>query len=409
MAHPAESAFVGAIIGLVAALVAFPTRVGRLLAPAGVAVVDGIRWVGEAFPYWAFILTVFLGTMVVAVVVAYEFARVGYAAVRRAGPRTKRVVRFVTPNTPIGKTAFAFCLTILFLIGSVWALPYVIGDLGAVSDAGNFTDGDDPKEVLEEANDRINALLSGDAATHGSGVDTALENERAYDRPRPDSDGDRLKDSWERAGETPAGVALPNADPDHKDIYLQINYATYTRPLSKTEKRQLRRVWAEMPVENPDGSTGITLHIDETRPYGGPLGTTAVYGGAGNTTRFYTREYLGDRRCRYHQIVVGKVEHPTTAGRASVPGFAGYVQSDRIAAYRQARSDDDPRQVSSRVHVITHELLHNVVGPVDGGSHTSDGWLAPTASPDETFLSDAATRELNDGLAGSAYYQETLC
>ncbi|AQL43743.1 hypothetical protein BV210_13970 [Halorientalis sp. IM1011] len=414
MAHPAESAFVGAIIGLVTALVLFPTRVGRLLAPAGGAVVDGLRWASESFPYWAFILTVFLGTMIVTVFVAYEFARVGYAAVRRAGPRTRRVVGFVTPNTPIGKAAFAFCFTILFLIGSVWALPYVIGDIGAnspISDSSDLSNSSNPQEALEDANERLDDVLDGDAATHGDGADGARTAEREYDRPRPDGDGDRLKDSWERAGETPAGVELPNADPDRMDIYLQINYATYTRPLSQQEIAQLKRVFAEMPVENPDGSTGITLHIDDEGPYGGALGSEAVYDGTGDdeTTRFYTAGHLGDRRCRYHQIVVGQVDHPTLAGRASAPGFAGYVQSKQNDAYQQARSSDDPRQVSSRVHVITHELLHNVVGEVDGSTHTSEGWLAPSATPDDAFLSDAAASELNGGLAGSGYYQEKLC
>jgi hypothetical protein len=357
---------------------------------------------------------VFLGTLIVTVLIAYEFARVGYAAVKRASPRTRRVVGFVTPNTPIGKAAFAFCLTILFLGGSIWTLPYVIGDIGAnspITDSAGLSNASNPQEVLDRTDDRLDDVLDGDVATHGEGVDGARTAEREYDRPRPDSDGDRLKDSWERAGETPDGVELPNADPDRKDLYLQINYASYTRPLSETEIRSLKRVWAEMPVENPDGSTGITLHIDDERPAGGALGAEAVYDGSGDeeTTQFYTDRYLGDRRCRYHQIVVGQVEHPTLAGRASAPGYSGYVDSDRSDAYRKARSSDDPRQVSSRVHVITHELLHNVVGEVDGSTHTDDGWLAPSATPDDAFLSDAAASELNDGLAGSGYYQANHC
>lgn len=406
MAHPAESAFVGAIIGLVTALAAFPTRVGRLLAPAGGVLVDGLRWASEALPYWAFILTIFLGTAIVAVIVAYEFARVGYAAVRRAGPRTKRLIQFVTPNTPIGKAAFAFCFTILFLIGSVWALPYVIGDLGensAVSNAGNFTNGDDPRSALENANDRMNDVLSGDVATRG-GAEGAGDDERAYDRPRPDGDGDRLADSWERRGRTPSGADLPNADPDRMDLYVQFDYGSYTHPLSQRERQALERVWAEMPVENPDGSTGITLHIDDERDdgYGGAIGSEVSVSGerVEDVHQYYTAQNLGPRRCRYHQVVVGEVRGGSQAGFASAPGFGGVID-DKRRAY--------DGEIPFRVHVITHELLHNVVGEVDGSTHTSEGWLSPTVDADEAFLSDAARAELNDGLAGSAYYQQNLC
>lgn len=406
MVHPAESAFVGAIVGLVTALVAFPTRVGRLFAPAGEVVVDGIRWASEALPYWAFIVTVFLGTMFVTVFVAYEFAKVGYAAVRRAGPRTKRIVRFVSPNTPIGKAAFAFCFTVLFLIGSVGALPYVIGDLGessAVSNAGNFTDGNDPQTALEDASERMDDVLSGDVATQG-GVEGASDDERAYDQPQPDSDGDRLEDSWERRERTPGGAELPNADPGRMDLYVQFDYGSYTHPLSNREKQALKQVWAEMPVENPDGSTGITLHIDDGRDdgYGGAIGSEVSVSGerVEGVQQYYTAQNLGPRRCQYHQVVVGEVRGGSQVGFASAPGFGSVVDDER-----QAYNGDVP----FRVHVITHELLHNVVGEVDGGTHTSEGWLSPTVDADEAFLSDAAGRELNDGLAGSASYQDNLC
>ena len=392
MAHPAESAFVGAIIGLVTALVAFPTRVGRLLAPAGGVVVDGIRWASETLPYWAFILTVFLGTMIVAVVVAYEFARVGYAAVRRAGPRTKRIVRFVTPNTPIGKAAFAFCFTILFLIGSVWALPYVIGDIGAnspITDSSDLSNTSDPKSTAEDVAGHYGQLLADD--TIMSGRDAS-----SYDRPRPDTDGDRLKDSWEERGRTPDGAKLPNADPNRMDLYVQINYGSYTHPLTQREKQTLKEVWAEMPVQNPDGSTGITLHIDDTRDdgYGGAIGEEIVAGGS-EIRDYYTARNLGPRRCHYHQVLVG--ESTGSLGRGSAPGFSSIV-------------DDQPPEsegeIPARVHVITHELLHNVAGKVGGRKHTKEGWLSTT---NDAFLSDATAQDLNDGLAGSGYYQQNLC
>ncbi|WP_336002392.1 hypothetical protein [Halorientalis halophila] len=401
MAHPAESAVVGAVVGLVVALAAFPTRVGRLLAPAAGAVVDGIRWASESLPEPAFILSVFLGTMVLTVFVAVVFARVGYAALHRAGPRTKRLYRFVTPNTPIGKAGFAFALTVLFLIGSVWSLPYVIGDLGensAVSNAGDFTTDSGPDDALENAEEGV---LHDDAATTGDG---AAADERAYDRPGPDADGDRLPDEWEERGRTADGAALPNADPDRMDLYVQLNYGYYTHPLNDREKRALKSVWAEMPVENPDGSTGIALHIDDDGRdgYGGPVGSEVVISGTDGAEihQYYTAENLGPRRCVYHQVVVGEIDGGDRPGFGSAPGFGSVIDDQR-------RATDG--SVPFRVQVITHELLHNVVGEVDGGTHTDAGWLSPSVGADDEFLSDATAAELDDGFAGSGYYQQNLC
>ena len=247
--------------------------------------------------------------------------------------------------------------------------------------------------------DPSDGAVDAGSATQRPGTAAARPGARAG----PDADGDRLNDSWERAGETPDGVALPDADPRRMDLYVQVNHGTETDPLTERERRQLRRVWARMPVENPDGSTGVRLHLDAEPPRGGRLETTVRVPGTtyDGLTRHYTGATLGPRLCRYHQVVVGRIEADGSAGRGTIPGYAVVVEGD---------PQGFDGNVSGRVALITHELLHNVVGQVDGDVHVEEGWLAARLAPGDTVLSNAtATRLETRGFADPAYFRRRVC
>ncbi|MGA2810464.1 MAG: PASTA domain-containing protein [Candidatus Acidiferrum sp.] len=105
-----------------------------------------------------------------------------------------------------------------------------------------------------------------------------------------DTDGDGLCDDWEKNGytdpQTGQFVDLPHmgADPMHKDIFVQADYMVDTNPnicnagplcdsfeyssFAHTHKpnpdamTMVINAFADAPVENPDGLTGITIHID---------------------------------------------------------------------------------------------------------------------------------------------------
>ena len=397
MASVAEEGFVVLVAVLAVGFAAFPDVVGGALAPLLALLGDGVVVAGRRLPRVVFLVALFLTLLAVAVVGTVAVARVGYEVARSAGPRTQRLVRAVTPSTPVGKMAVGVGFITLFLLGSVWSLPAVVGDIteneafGEADDLAGSTESVDPIQM--SAAD----IVAGGPATGPS------EDARAYDRPTPDADSDRLKDSWERAGETPDGVALPDADPRRKDLYVQVSYGGGMIPLSDAEKAQLREIWAQMPVENPDGSTGVRLHIDDQRPDGGGLGTT-VSMSAGRYEQvhaYYTDEHVGDRRCRYHQVVVGTVTRDGADGAATTPGYAAVVDGERR---------DYGGEYTARVHVITHELLHNVAGQFTADGHVSRGWLSPTTSPNDAFLSDRTATHLSEnGFAGSGYFQTELC
>ncbi|MHC1790314.1 hypothetical protein [Solidesulfovibrio sp.] len=82
-----------------------------------------------------------------------------------------------------------------------------------------------------------------------------------------DSDGDGLPDLWELRGYTENGtfVNLPalGASPWHKDLFIWMDYmvkdGTSLAP-SQTVIDNIKAVFANAPVNNPDGRTGITIH-----------------------------------------------------------------------------------------------------------------------------------------------------
>ena len=88
-----------------------------------------------------------------------------------------------------------------------------------------------------------------------------------------DTDGDGLCDSWETDGVTvqmpngPVFIDLPGmgADAHHKDIFVQTDYMVAPSHSHKPyvgAMGEIIQAFANAPVMNPDGTTGITLHVD---------------------------------------------------------------------------------------------------------------------------------------------------
>ncbi len=99
-----------------------------------------------------------------------------------------------------------------------------------------------------------------------------------------DTDGDGLCDDWEKYGLTvnvngvPVFVDLPamGADPNHKDIFVQADYMIdpglclplvgcffgHTHKPKSDAIANVIQAFAKAPVMNPDGTTGIHLHVD---------------------------------------------------------------------------------------------------------------------------------------------------
>jgi len=164
-------------------------------------------------------------------------------------------------------------------------------------------------------------------------------------RVQNDTDGDGLWDDWEISGIDTDGdgtidIVLPDADPDRQDIYVEIDFLDCTvaggdcaagdthshRPKNDAIDAVVD-AFANAPIMNPDGSMGITLHIDVDNgiAHQNFLAIGCGFGGAGfNAVKADPSNFgpTNPRRFAYHYAVFGHRQASTTlsSGCAELPG-----------------------------------------------------------------------------------------
>jgi len=194
---------------------------------------------------------------------------------------------------------------------------------------------------------------------------------------------------------------LPDADPLRADLYVQVSVSNDTESFTEAELADMRSAWAEMSVDNPDGSTGIDLHVDQRR-----LNRTLVIDDADDYDRLKSQygsaDALGNRSGVYRHLLLLEIERDY-AGRAASPGTFGVIAGRYTAEYGGR---------SYRVVTTVHELLHTVLGRLDEDNrcpeefdgrsaeyHTCEGWLSYDLPGESQFLPPGVADELErDGL-----------
>lgn len=247
------------------------------------------------------------------------------------------------------------------------------------------------------------------------GVSGAMDNfsDAVADLQPSDVDNDRLQDDAENDGQTHS-TTLPEADSEHKDLYIVVVYSDSISPLTQSEKRSLRRIWAGMNVFNPDNESGIDLHIieeqraDETIT----LSAEASQTERGDQMAKWYQEYVSEGCGVYHMVILGTVEGENISGWGSSPGYSVFVEGSDTQSYDGSYTD--------RVRTITHELLHNVVGDIEGEhvegepGHSETGWLSHVERAENLnenqHLAPPVAHQLSDrGFRDSTYYQTEVC
>ncbi|MFI5691356.1 hypothetical protein ACIA58_05915 [Kribbella sp. NPDC051586] len=101
-----------------------------------------------------------------------------------------------------------------------------------------------------------------------------------------DTDGDSLPDAWETNGYDANGdgvvdVDLPamGANPNKKDLFVEMDYMS-GRLATTAALDRIVQVFASAPVSNPDGTTGVKIHLDA----GSARGATYNLGGGNEVT-----------------------------------------------------------------------------------------------------------------------------
>jgi hypothetical protein len=126
----------------------------------------------------------------------------------------------------------------------------------------------------------VSVRSAGTTALTGDSIALAV-SDGAFPVPvagvRPDRDGDSLPDVWETTGldfnndgTIDLNLAALGADPDHKDVFVEIDSIAGFAP-SAQALDMVKSAFANVPptlIYNPDGKPGINLHlmVDDTIP-----------------------------------------------------------------------------------------------------------------------------------------------
>jgi len=157
-----------------------------------------------------------------------------------------------------------------------------------------------------------------------------------------------------RVSIAPASVAPLGADPNHKDIFVQINYASEAlrQNAACSELDAIVAAFANAPVANPDGATGVNLHIDAgvscpSRSYN--LGGSAIFdaGPCPNLSATFNAVELPESRIGAFHIA----GFSPTCGGGGGEGGAATLHGTEMAVFTEG---------ASFAHVLMHELGHNL-------------------------------------------------
>ncbi len=237
-------------------------------------------------------------------------------------------------------------------------------------------------------------------AVSGSGIvyvaDNNQERVQRFGRfdATTDSDGDALPDQWEllgydRGDDGTIDVALPamGSDPNHKDVFVEIDWMT-NHHLDNAAIRQVVTSFAQSPVDNPDGRSGITLHVDNgsdsimtgNRTWG-TLSDSDQFThvralGWGSTAYSWTsfdnmkrQGFAAARRPIFHYVVSAHKYDDTTSSGIS-RGIGG---SDLIVSLGSfcAAGSDCSGTTDQQAGTFMHELGHNLGLRHGGGDHVN--------------------------------------
>jgi hypothetical protein len=204
--------------------------------------------------------------------------------------------------------------------------------------------------------------LSGDGDRDG--LTDAEEVQLGTDPQHQDTDGDALWDGWEVHGVN--GIDLPafGASPLHKDVFVEMDFMTRASAANglgpnDAVLRGIETVFAAALVSNPDGSPGITIHLEMGNevPFDGNLQPAEA--------EFATikRNHFDEKRAPVFHYMIWADRY--NGGTSSGNSFA-IPNSDFIVTLG-GWNNNSGGSVPEKIGTFVHELGHNL-GLMHGGS-----------------------------------------
>ena len=185
----------------------------------------------------------------------------------------------------------------------------------------------------------------------------------------PDIDGDGIPNTWEMKGYDADGdgkidVDFPamGADPNHNDIFVEMDYMAGLLP-SEDELDRITKIYADLPVRNPNGTTGVNIHLDA-----GSARSAKYNLGGGNEISYQELDsefkalhrikategkFNPAREGTFHYVIWGDYyDNGTSSGIAN---FGGRNLMVTVGPHFWGKASSD-----IRVAVFVHELGHNL-------------------------------------------------
>lgn len=213
------------------------------------------------------------------------------------------------------------------------------------------------------------------ADSDNDGLRNVAETLYGTDPQDPDTDGDLLPDGAEvKSGRFPNDT-LAGADPLRKDVFIELDHVDYEDCRFQQENlERIRTVFADAPITNPDGSTGISVHFQSdniTESF--PTEESVMEGAAwSHADHFYDG---------YHHMVVTPYTQGLHAGQVSFvpcrqPSTLAHELGHALGLHdhrgpgidsRRVAPSEYPSVMNYRVHAITFSNGTN-------GSRDLDDW-----------------------------------
>jgi len=200
------------------------------------------------------------------------------------------------------------------------------------------------------------------ADADGDGLSDLEESRYGTDPNLADTDGDGLSDLVETRGENWINLGDLGASPLRKDLFVECDYMPGYKPLTASMNKA-RDVFASAPISNPDGTTGITLHIDiddEIAAGDADYNLDPAF----DDLQVIKDQYFNPDRAPYYRYCLWTQQH--SSGRSS--GIAEVGGDNFIVSL-----DASMGEVLAESSTFVHEFGHNL-GLRHGGDSPDDNY-----------------------------------
>lgn len=201
--------------------------------------------------------------------------------------------------------------------------------------------------AVDADGDGISDLLEADIGTSTSTSDLNLDGVLdGYD-----TDGDGLSDGAEYYGVNHIDLNGLGADPMRADIFVECDYTAGYEPLQASIDEVIE-AFANAPIVNPDGSTGVSLHVQIDAEIDDPSADYYDLNPAFNEYQeIRNANFSPDREGVFHYCVWTQKFDAT-----SITGNAFGIGGDGFIVTLNNRIGDQEREAGTFMHELGHNL-----------------------------------------------------